>query len=573
MTRSKWALAALVALVLVAALAWPPGRQPTRTPAPDAGRSAVGGSLVGTLRTEPATFNRFTGTTFPTHVIAALTQGRLVRINNATQELEPWLAERWTLSSDQRTYTLQLRKGARFSDGEPFTADDVVFSFAAAYDAKTASPLGDSLRVAGKRLEVRAISASEVALTFPKPYGPGLRLLDNLPIYPEHRLAAALRAGTFGTAWGPQTPPAEMPGLGAFVLTKYDPGQRLTFTRNPHYWRRDAAGRQLPYLDRLTLELVPDQNAELLRLQAGQVDLLQSELRAEDYLPLKREADAGRLRVIDVGASLDPCLLWFNLTAKNPARAWLRRAEFRRALSHAVDRDAFIRTVYLGAATPSWGIVSPANRTWFSAAAERPAYDLDRARALLASLGVADRRTTAQLEPASGAPAFTLLVQKGNAGSEKGAAFLREAFARVGVHMDVVALDLGAMHERWSNGDYDAVYHSLGFTDTDPAGNLDFWLSSGSTHLWHPKQAQPGSEWEAQIDAVMLKQAASLDIPERQRLFADVQRTVAENLPAISFATPHVFVATSARVTSVRPAVQRPQLLWDADEITVAAQP
>ena len=143
-----------------------------------------------------------------------------MRINSATSELEPWLAERWTISDDGRTYTLKLRESVRFSDGAPFTAADVLFSFAAVYDPKTASPLADSLRVKGKPLEVRAISPAVVALTFPEPYGPGLRILDNLPIYPQHRLARALADGSFGTAWGPQTPPAEIAGLGPFVLTQ-----------------------------------------------------------------------------------------------------------------------------------------------------------------------------------------------------------------------------------------------------------------------------------------------------------------------------------------------------------------
>ena len=130
----------------------------------------------------------------------------------------------------------------RFSDGQPFTAADVVFSFAAAYDARTASPLGDSLRVKGQAAGGAGDFALEVALTFPEPYGPGLRMLDNLPIYPRHRLGQALADGTFGNAWGPQTPPGGDDGLGPFVLTKYEPGQRLAFARNPHYWRRDAPG-------------------------------------------------------------------------------------------------------------------------------------------------------------------------------------------------------------------------------------------------------------------------------------------------------------------------------------------
>ncbi|HEX2310930.1 MAG TPA: ABC transporter substrate-binding protein, partial [Vicinamibacterales bacterium] len=274
MTRSRWLLAALLAAIVAAAAAWPYFRQ-TEGVAPASGPApGGGGTLVATLRSEPATFNQFTGTSFPTHVVSELTQGRLVRINRATQQLEPWLADRWTAAADGRSYTLHLRPDVRFADGQPFTADDVVFSFEAAYDAKTASPLGDSLRVGGKPLQVRTTAPSEIVLTFPEPYGPGVRLLDSLPIYPKHRLGPALAAGTFAAAWGPKTPPGEMTGLGPFVLAQYDPGQRLVFTRNPHYWRRDGAGRRLPYLDRITLELVPDQNAELLRLQAGQIDLM-----------------------------------------------------------------------------------------------------------------------------------------------------------------------------------------------------------------------------------------------------------------------------------------------------------
>jgi peptide/nickel transport system substrate-binding protein len=574
MTRRRWILAALAALLVASALViftLDRGRRPAPS---GAGAGTGGGTLVATLRTEPVTFNRYAVAAFPTRLIADLTQGRLVRINRVTQELEPWLAESWTRSGDGLAYTLQLRRGVRFSDGEPFTSADVVFSFAAAYDPRAASVLGESLRVNGKPLAAHAVSPTQVTLTLPEPSASGLRLLDNLPIYPRHRLGTALADGSFAKAWGPQTPPSEMAGLGAFVLTRYDPGERLAFARNPHYWRRDAAGRQLPYLDRLTLEIVTDQNAELLRMRAGQLDVMQAELRPEDYLPLKREADAGRLRVIDVGASLDHHLLWFNLGAPRATRGWLLDANFRRALSSAVDRAAFVRTVYLGAATPSWGIVSPANRTWFSEATDRPAYDPAAARSRLAGMGLTDRGHAGELADASGAPIrFTLLVQKGIAESEKGASFLREAFARVGVGMDVVALDPATMMDHWAKGDYDAIYHHLDTSDTDPAGNMDLWLSAGAMHLWHPKQAAPATEWESRIDALMKKQAAMLDLPERQRLFADVQRTVAEHLPAFSFATPHVFVSTSTRVIGGRPSPQRPQLLWDADEITVNGRP
>src|SRR5205823_2247581 len=156
-----------------------------------------------------------------------------------------------------------------------FTSDDVVFSFSAAYDPKTASALGDVLKVGAQPLSISAKSPHEVIVTFPQVYGPGLRLLDSLPIYPKHRLGPALAAGTLATAWGTSTPPTEITGLGPFALVRYEPAVRVVFERNPRYWRTAPGGRQLPYLDRVVLEVVPDQNAELLRLEAGEIDLPQ----------------------------------------------------------------------------------------------------------------------------------------------------------------------------------------------------------------------------------------------------------------------------------------------------------
>jgi peptide/nickel transport system substrate-binding protein len=148
---------------------------------------------------------------------------------------------------------------------------------------------------------------------------------------------------------------------------------------------------------------------------------------------------------------------------------------------------------------------------------------------------------------------------------------LSQALDALGISVDTVALDQGALMTRWSRGDYDAIYHLIMATDTDPGGNLDLWLSSGATHLWNPGQKTPATEWERRMDALMQRQAASLDEGERRRLFNEVQDILAEHLPLIVFAVPHVYVATSARLTGGRPAVQRPQLLWDPDTLSVTA--
>src|SRR4029079_12783118 len=186
------------------------------------------------------------------------------------QAVEPWLGEKWETAADGRTYTLTLRDGVSWSDGTPFTSADVVFTFAAIYDPKTASPLASSLMIEGKPLTVTAPDARTVVVTYPQVFRPGIGLLDNVTIAPKHKLADALAAGTFAKAWSADTPPSQLVSLGPFVLTEYHPGERLIFERNPHYWRRDEHGVPLPYADRLTLELVPQQDAEIVRLQSGQ---------------------------------------------------------------------------------------------------------------------------------------------------------------------------------------------------------------------------------------------------------------------------------------------------------------
>ena len=243
----------------------------------------AGGAIVATNRTDPPSFNRIAHQAIATEIFALATQGRLIRINRETQELEPWLAEKWQASPDGKTFTLTLRDGVQWSDGTPFTSADVAFTFAALYDSRTESPVTSALLVNGKPLAVATPDARTVVVTYPEVFGPGIRLLDLLPIMPKHKLAAALAAGKFTTAWAADTPPSG-PRVARTVHASpnTNPVSASIFERNPRYWRRDAQGVQLPYVDRLTIELVPAQDAELVRLQSGQSDFTQQPLRATD---------------------------------------------------------------------------------------------------------------------------------------------------------------------------------------------------------------------------------------------------------------------------------------------------
>ncbi|MFL6109875.1 MAG: ABC transporter substrate-binding protein, partial [Catenulispora sp.] len=509
-----------------------------------------------------------------TDLVTLLTQAPLVRVNRATDELEPWLAERWRASPDGRTYTLTLRP-MTFSDGAPFTSADVLFAFEAVYDDRVKSALRSALEVEGQPLQVSAPDASTVVITFPAPFGPGLRILDNLPILPKHRLGAALAAGTLAENWTPGRPLDTVAGLGPFVLREHAAGERLEFVRNPHYFRRDATGTPLPYLDSLTMVIAADQTTESLRLQGGETDLMANgEIRAQDYPAFKQLQSQGRIRLHDVGISLDPDVLWFNLSPAGrptPGRTLLGHKAFRQALSYAVDRQALVDAVYLGAAVPVFGPITPGNRRWYVAGTPPPVHDPARARALLDGLDLKDRDGDGIREAADRTPVrFSMLTQSGHVRGRTGEA-LQAQLKAFGIGVDLVFLDVNGIVGRFGTGDYDSIYFGSQASSTDPAMNLDFWLSRGEMHLWNPAQPAPSTEWERRIDELMGQQVHALEPTARRGLMQQVQQILGDELPAIYFVAPRVSVATSLRVLNPSPVAQLPQLLWSADTLAAAS--
>ena len=536
-----------------------------------------GGTLIASLRSEPRSFNRLIEATFPADLFSIITGAKLIRVNRATRAVEPGLAESWTTSPDNLTYTLRLRDGVTWSDGTPFTPADVLFTFKALYDPKVQSVLDGAMRVNGQPLRVTSPDARTVVVTLPATYGPGIAILDHLPILPKHKLQSALDAGTFRQALSVTTAPADLVVLGPFVLRSYAPGQRFVFDRNPRYWKRDVAGLQLPYADQLILEIVPDQNAELVRLQAGQIDLLQQQIRSEDVATLQPLVDQRRVRIIELGVGVDPDLLFFNLRtpywAKDPRREWILTKEFRKAISHAVDREAYANTVYLGAAVPIWGPITPGNKEWFSPNVTRYGYSVERAREILAGLGLTNRDGDEWLEDKNNAEArFTVLTFRGNSSLERGAAVLRDALKPAGIAVDVVPMESGAVIQRMIKGDFESIMFFVSPTSLDPAMNPDFWLSSGSSHFWNMGQPKPATAWEKEIDDLMRQMTAEIDPAARKRTFDQVQTIFAENLPVLYFVAPRLHHAVSGRVGNLEPAINRPQLLWNVEKISVHDQ-
>ncbi|MGB6878109.1 MAG: ABC transporter substrate-binding protein [Candidatus Acidiferrales bacterium] len=536
-----------------------------------------GGSITVAVRSDPKTLNPVLAVDEATREIIDCMNADLIHINRETQQTEAALAKSWSVSHDGMTYTLHLRRGVRFSDGQPFTADDVVFSFQLYLDEKIHSSQRDLLVIGGKPIFVEKIDDYTVRFQLAQPYAAAERIFDGLAILPKHLLESAYKSGTFAQSWGVSMPPSQFAGLGPFRLKEYVPGQHIVLERNPYYWKADRQGHRLPYIDELVFLFVPSEDAQAIRFQAGDTDLL-SRFSAENFAVLQREQAAKGYKLEDMGPGLEYNFLFFNLndlTGKNlpqiaQKQAWFQDLRFRQAISAAIDREGIVRLVYNGRATPLWSQVTPGNKMWVDASLAHPSQSLDHARELLKSAGFS-WNSAGSLMDSHGQPVeFSILTSSSNAERMKMATLIQADLTQLGMNVHVVSLDFGAMVDRLLNSfDYEAAMMGLASGDADPTSEMNVWLSSGGTHLWDLTESKPATPWEAQMDQLMNEQLITLNYARRKHLYDQVQEIVAQDLPVICLASPHILIGAKDRIGNFHPAILAPYALWNVEELYV----
>ena len=534
-----------------------------------------GGRLVVGQRAEPKTLNPVTATDAVSREVIGRCHADLISVNRLSQETEPALAESWKTSPDGRTFTLKLRKGVRFSDGQPFDADDVVFSFNVYLDEAVGSPQRDLLIIDGKPLVVTKLDQYSVRFSLPRPYAAAERIFDGLAMLPRHLLEKPYREGHFAQAWTLNSAPSEIAGLGPFRLKQYVPGQRIELERNPYYWRADRANHRLPYLDELVFLFVGGEDQQVMRFESGETDML-SRISSENFSLLTKEQARSGLQLADLGPSLEYNFLVFNQNDLDPKKlgeiaqkqSWFRELKFREAVSEAIDRESVVRLVYGARGTPLWGNVGPGNKLWMNQSLPHPQRSLDGARQLLRSAGFSWNSSGQLLDASGKAVEFTIVTSSSNTQRMKMATLVQDDLSHLGMQVHVVPLDFRAMLDRvFQSFDYEAAIMGLGGGDPDPNPEMNVWLSSGATHLWHLNETQPATSWEREIDELMQQQMVTLNYEKRKHLYDRVQQLVSENLPFIFLATPDVLVGAKAQVGNFHPAVLDHYTLWNADQL------
>src|SRR5258708_30214808 len=537
-----------------------------------------GGRLVVSLRAEPKTLNPLTAVDAPSReVILGAMQADLIHINRATQLTEPALAKSWKVSADGLEYTLTLRKGLRFSDGQPLDADDILFTFRVYLDENVHATQRDRLIVGGKPIVARKVDAQTVAFQLAKTYGAGERLFDGLAILPRHLLEKLYAEGKLSQAWTLATPANQWAGLGPFRLKEYVAGQKLVLERNPYYWKEDTKGNRLPYVDDLVFLFVPNAAAQVLQFQSGETDLI-SRLGAENFSVLSRQQRGYTMS--DAGPGLEYNFLFFNLnepgekTSPDLARKmkWFREVRFRQAISAAIDRDAIVRLVYQGRGAALWGPVTPGNHRWANLSIPHPARSLEKARALLKEGGFTwasgPNGEPELVDSDAKAVEFSILSSSSNADRTKMATLIQDDLKQLGIRAQVVPMEFRSLIDRVTQTkEYDACILGLVSFDADPTPDLNVWLSSGGTHLWNPGQAHPATVWETEIDKLMEQQLAAPRYEQRKKYFDRVQEILAQNQPMIFFPSPDILAGAKNSLGNFHPAVLEPYVLWNVEQL------
>ena len=618
---------------------------------------------------DPQTFNPVVSSDSATSIFNYLMHRGLVDVNPTNSRVMPGLAKRWTLSDDGTRLTFALREGIRWSDGEPLTAEDIVFTYRdlIGNDDVNANAR-DACTVGGEFVEVVALSPWRVQATISQPFRTFLRHCMSRYILPEHRLADrvaklnpgvdgdltgiraiasnhedALRAadesafaaleqalqalataadarsvdgveaaaqsmidqldlllkavesaelhdqlrqardyaerairhaqaeqwegvspGTFNRTWTTSTPPGELVGFGPYVLADYQVDQQALFRRNPHYWRVDERGVRLPYLDEVSVLMVPSSETVFLYFQTGQTDVYGA--RPADWAQVLDLADVNGWTPIRAAPAFDSSWVALNqdISAFRPddptfeaLQVVTRQRDFRQALSYAINRPAMIDSVFRGLGESRWSPIPERSPFHTPGAAHTYPYDPERAREMLDGLDLVDvdgdgtRNATDDFLVTHGACessggcratfgvesdreiAFPLMTNPGNSVREAMAQQISHDWAQVGLDVPFEPQQFGALVQNVTGSRYGALL--LGFTgDVDPASGMNVWRTGGNLHLWRYSSRQTPPDWEVRVEELLDEGSRIFDVETAvEAAYQEFEELVSEHLPLI----------------------------------------
>jgi peptide/nickel transport system substrate-binding protein len=541
-----------------------------------------GGRLIVAVFTDPKTFNPITSSeTSSTDITQRMFAG-LVMVDAPTQQIYPGLAESWSVEPDNKTWTFHLRKGVRWSDGVPFTADDVVFNFNdIIYNTNIPNPTVDQFRMGGKNFDVSKVDDYTVKVVTPEVYAPFIRFFGDVRFVAKHIVEQAVARGSGTSVYGTSSRPDQIVSCGPFRLKEFKPGQYTILERNPEYWEVDKKGQRLPYLDEVIYTVVPSQEAISLRMLQGENDV-EELVRPDEYDRFKAESAKGKFNLLDLGLASERDMLTFNQnTGTNPKTGkpyvdpvklkWFRNTKFRQAISYALDRDTIVKVAMGGHGAPNYSFAPVQETNWYNPSIHRYPYDPAKALALLAETGIKDRGD-GRLTDDEGHPiAFVLNTNTGNDRRQRTSVVIQEDLKRLGIDLTFQPLDFNLIINKYTETfDYDWMLLGWAGGPPDPAYSMNVLISSSFDHEWYPQQKTPSTDWEARMDFLMDAQLKTLDQSARKKYYDEVQAILADQMAMIPTASMEAYSAIRSDVGNVRgTTLDANRLTWNLEQLYI----
>jgi peptide/nickel transport system substrate-binding protein len=477
------------------------------------------------------------------------------------------------------TYTYTLRPGLKWSDGAPLTTDDIVFTLKLIFDPNVQTLMREGMLVdvnepdgTVKREPFKWVKVDKRTIKFilPVKWAPAEEMFG-FPIAPKHCLEQIYNSGQFNSAYSVDTPPSQLVGCGPYNISRYVPGQRVIFKRNPYYWRY-SNGQHLPYLDTFNYLILPDTNSAVLNFRGGGSDVLS--IPTTQYPTVAEYAKRDNYTVINRGPDWGFSYLGFNLNPHSNMNKRLLKifsdVRFRQACSYAIDRESFCRDILLGLAHPLYSPETPADVVYFDSKVRQYPYDPAKARQLLLSMGMTPGPGGKLLydgQPVS----FNILTDTESLPNKVMATVVADDLQSIGLNAQFTAITINDLVRRLDAPPYDWQAHILGFTGgPEPNDGADLWRSSGPDHVWDPAQTTPATPWEARIDRDFTNGAHELDPQKRKIYYDDWQETLGEEQPMVFLVYSDQYTAVRNIFGNIEPSSQiglGGDVYWNLDEI------
>jgi len=541
----------------------------------------VGGTLTYAHTSDAKTFNLVLNREASTSDKLRYCYDTLFRKDIITDEYVPALAESWVEAPDGLSVVFTMRPDVTWWDGEPITADDVVFTYNDILNNPSIDVGGKGQlifrkwdpvekRTIEQEMTVEKIDDRTVKFTFPFKTFRAFNRCATL-IYPKHVLKKYVDDGTFNTTWDLSTNPRDVMGSGPWRPWEYQPGERLVLKRVDTWYRKDAAGQRLPYLDKIVFLIVESPETALLKFKAGEIDFIG--VTGEWYPILKKLQKEQDFRIFYTGPSSVVNYMTFNLNRGHNTKTgkpfvaphkleWFYNLKFRRAMAHALDRDTWVNNFMNGFGQPLWSPLSPASTEFYNPNVTKYPFDLDRARTLLDEINFIDRDGDGVREDPDGHPIeFTILTAARDAKQLRPINMFVSDLKRIGVRADYSIQQTNTLHDKLGvEYDWECTFGGeIGGGEVYDVHQL--YASYRPYRFWKPHYTNDGQPipeniayrlpWEDDLDRLVSEYSAELDREKRKRIGDEIQKILSDEIPMIWTVVNENYYAISNRFRNI----------------------